>query len=249
MSRPRLHDALALLYESKNESTLQECLMHSQYLSFMNLHGFQIPLKEFVPAFTHTSFSHEYPTPHQELLEFLGDSVLQLIMTDELFRLFPQEKEGRLSKLRSAIVNEKSLARLGLALKINELILVGKGEFKKTLFLQEAVLADTLEALLGQVYRHQGFEFTQKLFLNWLKAFTPEVLSMDYLDDFDAKSKIQEWALARYKKLPRYTSEPVGEGFEIKLWINDEMLAQGMFTSRKNGEKELARDVFKKGLI
>lgn len=199
--------------------------------------------------FTHTSFSHEYRARHQEQLEFLGDSVLQLILTEELYRRYPQEKEGKLSKLRSSLVNEMVLSKIAGYLKLNELILVGKGEFKKALHEQDMVLADTFEALLGQVYQHQGFEFTKNLTLGWINTVIPRAFDFEGLSDFDAKSKLQERSLAKFKKLPRYQSTPKGEKFEVELWINEELLARGVFSSKKIGEKELASDVLKKGLI
>lgn len=248
MSR-HLHQQLNELYVSKDSALLIQTLLHEDFQNFMNKHSLKMPLKELSQAFTHTSFSHEFNVPHQEQLEFLGDSVLQLILTDELYRRFPEEKEGKLSKLRSAIVNEKVLATIAQGLGLNELIIVGKGEYKKGLFEQATVLADTFEALLAQVYRHLGLDFTKSLFLTWLNQFVPTAFDASFLDDFDAKSKLQEKVLARYKKLPRYTAEQKGEEFEITLWINDEISAQGVFPSKKIGERELASDVLKKGNI
>lgn len=249
MSQPRLHQKLFDLFENKESSLLKECLTHPDYQEFMKKFGIDVPLEELAQAFTHTSFSHEFEVPHQEQLEFLGDSVLQLILTEELYRLYPQEKEGRLSKLRSAIVNEKSLATIAIKLNLSELILVGKGEFTKGLYQQEMVMADTFEALLGQIYRHHGLDFTKKLFLNWLSSALPKALSWDFLLDFDAKSTLQERSLAKYKKLPHYTAEPEGDKFQVKLWINEEMMASGVFSSKKSGEKELAQEVLKKKII
>jgi ribonuclease-3 len=175
--------------------------------------------------------------------------VLQLIVTEELYKRYPQENEGKLSKLRSSIVNEKTLSLIAHGLNLGGLIIVGKGEFKKNLVLGDSVLADTLEALLGQVYRQQGFDFTKKLCLEWLEKFAPGALEKDFLAEFDSKSKLQELSLSLYKKLPKYVSEAHGDQFEVKLLINDELLATGLFPSKKNGEKELAQNVLKKGLI
>jgi ribonuclease III len=249
MSQTRLHTLLQQLFLQKDRALLEQCLNHSDFLEFMQIHGLKLPMAEVVQVFTHTSFSHEYEVPHHEQLEFLGDAVLQLIMTEELYRRNPLEKEGRLSKLRSALVNEETLSILARSLQLNELILVGKGEFKKELFEQPAVLADALEALLGQIYRHQGFEFTRNLFLRWLDKFFPQAFARDFLDQFDAKSKVQEKALALHKKLPVYVSETQGDGFQVQLVIDDKVMAQGFFSSKKNGEKALAQEVLKKKLI
>jgi ribonuclease III len=249
MSRPRLHQILNDLFDSKDVALIAHLYNHDDFSEFNTKHALKIPSIELAQAFTHTSFSHEYNVPHQEQLEFLGDSVLQLILTDEIFKRFPLEKEGHLSKLRSAIVNEKSLAAISLGLGLDHLIIVGKGEYKKKLFEQAPVLADTFEALLAQIYRFHGLEFTRSLFIKWLSEFIPTAFDSNFLDSFDAKSKLQEKVLGKYKKLPRYTSENVGDEFEITLWINDIAEARGKFSSKKIGEKELAQQVLKKGNI
>jgi ribonuclease III len=245
MSRPRLHDSLVNLFESRNHSLLQNCIQHDAYAEFLRLHELQIPLESLVIAFTHTSFSHEYQVPHQELLEFLGDAILQLIVTDEICRLYPEEKEGQLSKLRSSVVNEKTLARLAQALKLNELLLVGKGEYKKALQEQETVLADTMEALLCLIYRHQGYEVARSKLLAWFHQHLAEVFDIKVLLDFDAKSKLQEATLAKYKTLPRYSADSTNEGFLVKVWINEKVMAEGIYSSKKIGERELAQKILK----
>ena len=247
MSRPRLHSIIELVFD--NKELVSSVLNHEDFVQFNNKYSLNLSSTELSLAFTHKSFSHEFSVPHQEQLEFLGDAVLQLILTDELFRRFPEYKEGQLSKLRSALVNEKSLSTLARGLDIGSLLIVGKGEFKKKLFEQDVVLADTFEALLAQIYRIHGLKFTSDLFLSWLSDFIPEAFTEHFLDQFDAKSKLQEKVLAKYKQLPKYTSSPVGDEFEITVWINDIASAKGVFSSKKTGEKELAQDVLKKGII
>lgn len=247
MSRPRLHQFLEGVFESKDSYDL--LLHHEDFQSFGHTHSLKIPVKEIAHAFTHKSFSHEFGVRHQEQLEFLGDAVLQLILTDELYSRFPEYKEGQLSKLRSAIVNEKSLSTMARGLSLGDLLIVGKGEFRKKLFEQDAVLADTFEALLAQIYRHHGLEFTRGLFLVWLNKYIPAAFEENFLEHFDAKSKLQERVLAKYKKLPKYTSVESGDEFEITLWINDVDVAKGVYPSKKLGEKELAHLVLQKGLI
>jgi ribonuclease-3 len=249
MSRPRLHQLLTQVFDSKEPALIAQLYNHAEFSDFIEKHGLKIPSKELAQAFTHTSFSHEFNVPHQEQLEFLGDAVLQFILTDELFKVFPEAKEGRLSKLRSAIVNEKSLAILAHGLDLSPLIIVGKGEFGKQLFTKDLVLADTFEAMLAQIYRFHGLEFTRTLYLKWLKEFIPTAFDENFLDQFDAKSKLQEKVLAKYKKLPRYSSVERGSQFEVTLWVNEVALAKGVFPSKKLGEKELAEDVLKNGII
>jgi ribonuclease III len=249
MSRPRLHDDLNQLYQERQQARLEQCLTHPDFELFKTVHQLELPLAALVQVFTHTSFTHEYQAPHQEQLEFLGDAVLQLLLTEELYRRFPEEKEGQLSKLRSALVNEENLARIAGELDLGSLLLVGKGEFKKQLFTQAPVLADTFEALLAQIYLHQGLEFTRSKLLGWLQQFVPTAFAADFLVGFDAKSRLQELSLARFKQLPRYEAHPAGDGFEVKLWVNEELLAQGVFPSKKTGEKQLAQTVINQKLI
>lgn len=250
MSQLRLHEAIQKLYLDRTPENILGCVNNKDFQSFQESHGLKIPLNELVHAFTHTSFTHEYGLPHQEILEFLGDSVLQLILTEELFKLFSNETEGRLSKLRSSIVNETSLSRIAQGLKLGDMILVGKGEFKKNLPEQNAVLADTFEALLAQIYRFHGLKFTSTLFLKWLEAYLPDALNFASLEDSDPKSKLQEKSLAKFKKLPRYVSTEASVGaFKVELWVDEKLLAQGEFPSKKNGERELALSVIKQGLI
>lgn len=249
MSQAYLHDALLELFESKNSAQLNNLFQHADFEVFITKHELPLPLNQAVVAFIHASFSHEFQVANQEIAEFLGDAVLQLIISAELLKQFPDEKEGKLSKLRSYLVNEKSLATLALGLGLDRLILVGKGEFSKKLYTQEVVLADTLEALIGQLYRHAGYEQTEKIVLGWFHAHLPESFNLSALTEFDAKSKLQEATLAKYKKLPRYSAEAEGTNFKVQLWVNEKLMAEGLYSSKKNGEKELAQKVLKENLF
>ncbi len=243
MSQPRLHEQLISLFSERSSRDLKACLEHPDFTAFMREHDLQLPLEELVLAFTHTSFSHEYEVPHQELSEFFGDAVVQLIITAELMKRYPAEKEGRLSKLRSSIVNEKTLAQVASHIKLQEFILVGKGEFKKELYLQDTVLSDTFEALMAKIFKFHGLEFASAKLLTWLTNSAPEAFNLDKLDNFDSKSKLQEATLAKYKTLPRYSADILQEGFLVKLWVNDSLITEGVFPSKKTGERELARKV------
>lgn len=243
MSHTCLHDQLAVLFAERNSQNLKACLQHPDFQSFLSLHSISVSPQELGLAFTHTSFAHEYEVPHQELSEFFGDAVVQFIVTAELMKLYPHEKEGVLSKLRSFIVNEKTLSTVAKFLHLEDLILVGRGEFTKELHKQDTVLADTLEAIMAKIYNHHGMEIASARFLSWLEAACPEAFKLQNLESYDAKSKLQEATLAKYKTLPRYSADTLSEGFLVKLWVNDEMIAEGTFNSKKNGERELARQV------
>ncbi len=243
MSQTRLHQQLQELFSERNSQNLAACLSHPDFASFLEKHLLNLPADDLVLTLTHTSFAHEYQVPHQELSEFFGDAVVQLIVTAELMKLYPDEKEGRLSRLRSFIVNEKTLSQVASYLELEKLLLVGKGEFKKELHLQETVLADSIEALMSAVFNHMGLEAASVIFLKWLREASPEVFQMENLENYDAKSKLQEATLAKYKTLPRYSADNLSEGFLVKVWVNEGVVAEGVFSSKKIGERELARQV------
>jgi ribonuclease-3 len=241
MSRTCLHELLLQLFSERNSQNLNACLEHIDYKSFLTLHSLTVPQEDLVLAFTHSSFAHEYEVPHQELSEFFGDAVVQLIVTAELMKLYPNENEGTLSKLRSSIVNEQTLAKVATHLKLQDLILVGRGEYKKELHLQDAVISDTLEALVAKVYAHHGMAMASERLLTWLSQSVPEAFKINNLENYDAKSKLQQATLAKYKTLPRYSADTLSEGFLVKLWVNDGLISEGVYNSKKIGERELAR--------
>lgn len=245
-----VHAILAQLFERRNPELLKATLEHQDYINFLALHGLKkLQPAPLVVAFTHTSFSHEYEVRHQELAEFLGDSVLQLIVTEELFKRYPEEEEGKLSKLRSSIVNGKSLAKLARGLNLEKLILVGKGEYKKELHMQESTLADTTEALICQIYRFEGYDTSRSLVLKWIEQYAPDFFELGNLDGFDSKSKLQEATLAKFKTLPKYTSEDRPGGFLVNLWVNERIIAHGVYPSKKTGERDLASKALKENLF
>lgn len=250
MSPTSVHTQLVELFHERNPETLKRVLFHSDFESFLKIHEFRkLSVGSLVVALTHTSFSNEYEVRHQELAEFLGDSVLQLIVTDELMRRYPHEAEGTLSKLRSSIVNEKVLAGLGKSLGLQNLLLVGKGEFKKELFLQDAALADSVEALICQIYRFEGFDKARDFVLKCLTQTDGKVFDLESLIAFDSKSKLQEATLAKYKTLPKYQSSEESGGFKVELWINEKLMLEGTYPSKKKGERELAERALKERLI
>lgn len=249
MSQKRLHEQLIQLFAERSSHDLLACLEHQDFSAFLEKHSLSVPHYDIALVFTHSSFAHEYEVAHQELSEFFGDAVVQLIVTAELMRIYPTEKEGRLSKLRSSIVNETTLAKVAKKLRLQDLILVGKGEYKKELHLQDTVLSDTLEAIMAKVFKHMGLDAASKIFLGWLLQAVPEAFNIENLESFDAKSKLQEATLAKYKTLPRYSADTLTEGFLVKVWVNEEVVAEGIFSSKKIGERELARKVLDNKVI
>lgn len=209
------------------------------------------------PAFIHSSFSNEQGKekfPSNEKLEFIGDSVLNLIVAKMLFELLPNTNEGHLAKLRGALVSEDELYRLGLAIKVEQYIFLGRGEllsFKRGEF-AKAIIADCFEAILGQIYLHNGLEAAMKFFNQSLQAFKDQHLGLDFFDErrlyyFDPKSQLQE-RLNKLKKIsPDYRSIEISLGqFRVELWVQDELISVKTGQSKKVLEKELAKEYLEK---
>lgn len=246
MSRPHIHESLTRLFESKDRTLINSLLTHPDFESFAFRIGATTSKALISRAFIHSSFSHEFNIKDQEVLEFLGDAVLQLVITEKLVSLYPNLPEGKLSKMRSFLVNEESLSKLAKFLEIENYILLGKGEFAKKTFKQDAVLADTFEALLAVLYKNEGFDFCREFILKLFLATNADAFGIENLESFDAKSKLQEYCLKNYKKLPVYKSTQKGEEFLVELFINDEFINSRVFRSKKLGEKTLAQLYLKK---
>lgn len=241
MSRPRIHDSLMNLIESKDRTLIESLLTHPDYEKLSHQLESTISASELSRAFIHSSFSHEFQIKDQEVLEFLGDAVLQLVVTQKLVTLYPNLPEGKLSKMRSFLVNEASLSKLAKFLNLSNYILLGKGEFAKKTHEQDAVLADTFEALLAVMFKSHGLDFCRDFILKLILATNPAAFEIENLESFDAKSKLQEYSLKNFKKLPVYKASSSGENFLVELFINDEFISSGIFRSKKIGEKALAQ--------
>lgn len=127
-------------------------------------------------AITHRSFSYENGgIPTNERLEFLGDSVLGIVVTDELYRKNPDAQEGQLAKLRAAVVNAKALADVARTLGLGEFLLLGKGEEATGGRDKSSILADAVEALLGAIYVEHGIEKSSEVILQLLHQFWLQV--------------------------------------------------------------------------
>lgn len=206
----------------------------------------------FVTALTHRSFVHEnpsHPTETYQRLEFLGDSVLSLIVTEELFRSLTTFSEGQLSKLRSAIVNEETLAQLARRLELDSFMFVGKGE-AANLHTKDSVMADALESLLGAIYLDQGFEVVKKMFHHWISDLN--LFDGTKLSEFDAKSRLQEYCMKQWQELPAYEFEEkrmgTGVSFRVTLKVHGRELLCSQNVSKKKAELWLAQTCLQQNL-
>jgi ribonuclease III len=206
-------------------------------------------------ALTHKSFAHEIrlDLTHNEKLEFLGDSVLQLVISEELFRRYETLSEGDLSKLRSAIVNENTLADLGRYFKIDDLILVGKGEFKNLGHRKDSVVANAFEAIIAAIYLDSDFQTVATVLLKLIQDYenkVEKILHPSLLEEFDAKSRLQELVMAKFKTHPKYVSQNLGgDMFKVELMVNDQSIDSIEHYSKKKAMQLIAKKVLDKKLL
>ena len=149
-----------------------------------------------IKSLTHKSYNNK---DNNEKMEFLGDRVLGLIIAKKLLEIYPEEKEGVLDKKFASLVNKKTCLDIALNLELQKYILVFKSKNKKTL-IEDKVIADSCEALIGAIYLDKGYLTTEKIILNlWKKKIDNSVITL-----IDAKTKLQELSLKKFKKLPIY---------------------------------------------
>ncbi len=192
-------------------------------------------------ALTHRS----YGSPHNERLEFLGDSLLNCIVAAALFQRFPGHREGELSRLRASLVRQESLFRIAETLSLGEHLRLGEGEMKSGGFRRPSILADALEAIFGAIYLDGGFPAVQsvidKLYRELLDGIDPANVGKD------PKTALQETLQARRIDLPLYRLvETRGEAhdqcFEIECMIDALAIrCRGLGSSRRAAEQEAAR--------
>nr|WP_244156292.1 ribonuclease III [Desulfonatronospira thiodismutans] len=157
-----------------------------------------------VRALTHSSYANERHMEHNERLEFLGDAVLELCISNVLFFRFPRAPEGHLTRLRAALVSEPTLARLARSLTLGDYIFLGRGEELQGGRDRDSVLADTLEAILGAVYLDSGYDGAFECIAALFEDFIPDrVEALPVSKDF--KSRLQEKTQGLFRARPVYT--------------------------------------------
>ena len=200
-------------------------------------------------ALTHRSFAYESGgIPTNERLEFLGDSVLGLVVTQELYEQLPDMDESRLSPLRSGVVNTKALAQIARDLKLGAHLRIGKGEETSGGREKNSILADALEATIGAIYLQHGFEATSKIILKW---FRPVIASAKEQGmGIDGKTALQELTAARGLGLPEYVVTETGpdhdKSFTANALVGGEVIATGEGKSKRDAEQSAARSAYLK---
>lgn len=204
-----------------------------------------------IQAFCHRSYLNEhpdFPLTHNERLEFLGDAVLELVVTEYLYENYPEKSEGELTNWRAALVNAKMLAEIAQALGFNDFLLLSKGEAKETGKARMYILANTFEALIGAIYLDQGYKISQNFIEKNLIIKLPVIIEKGLFKD--SKSRFQEEAQERLGITPSYkVLEEFGpdhaKHFVVGVFLKDELIARGEGSSKQEAELEAAKNALK----
>ncbi len=199
-------------------------------------------------AFVHRSYLNEnndFGIEHNERLEFLGDAVLELIVTEELFRRYPDKSEGELTAIRAAMVNTMSISNAANNLGVNDYLLLSKGESKDTGKAREYILANTYEALIGAIYLDRGFDAAEKFIEDSLFTKIEEIVSKKLWRD--SKSLVQEKAQESLGVTPKYevleeTGPDHDKNFTIGIFFGSSLVGKGTGKSKQEAEQIAARN-------
>jgi ribonuclease-3 len=197
-------------------------------------------------AFIHRSYINENPRSgleHNERLEFLGDAVIELVVTDYLYRNYPTQNEGDLTAYRSALVNAVIMGEVAASLNMNEYLLLSKGEQKDTGRARQTILANTYESFVGSLYLDQGYTACDAFVTTSLLSRLEDIIKTKSWKD--AKSQIQEEAQERLGVTPSYkVIAEVGpdhdKHFTIGVFFGDKKIAEGKGRSKQEGEQKAA---------
>lgn len=203
-------------------------------------------------AFIHRSFINENPRSgfeHNERLEFLGDSVLELVVTEYLYEKYPHQNEGDLTAYRSALVNAITLGEVADNLMFNDMLKLSKGEAKDVSRARSSILADAYEAFVGALYLDQGYEVAKDFITKTVLVKTEDIIRKGLYKD--AKSYVQEKSQELYGITPSY-SVVNEEGpdhdklFKVGIYFGEDLIAEGEGKSKQEAETVAARAALEK---
>ena len=198
-------------------------------------------------ALTHPSFGGDHHVPHYQRLEFLGDAVLELAVSRYLYFELPEVDEGKLTRIRAALVREESLNRAARRIGLGEFIRLSVGEERSGGREKPSILSDVMEAVLAAVYLDAGFDEAVRIIGMVLgEELRPEVLK----DHLDAKSRLQE-LMQRDGRMPSYDylsmeGPPHAPVFSYRVMDGEQELGRGSGTSKQNAQQAAARDALKR---
>jgi ribonuclease-3 len=194
-------------------------------------------------ALTHSSYANETSVESNERLEFLGDAVLGFVVARVLYDRYPDAAEGKLSKMRSAIVSRMNFAHYAQELKIDKQLLLGKGEENTGGSLRQSNLAGAFESVIGAIYIDGGYRKVNSIITKLLK----NCLSGDQEIFKDYKTKLQEVAQRKFRKVPKYKvvleeGPPHDKFFHIEIKLGRKCLGKGVGRNKKQAEQEAAKE-------
>ncbi|MFA5751297.1 MAG: ribonuclease III [Candidatus Paceibacterota bacterium] len=202
-------------------------------------------------AFIHRSYINENPhsnLSHNERLEFLGDAVLELVVTDFLYKKYSHYTEGELTAVRSALVNTLIISDMASNLGMNDYLLLSKGESKDKGKARQYILANTFEAYIGAVYLDQGYKKAEEFITNFLLPNTEEIVSKKLWRD--PKSQIQEKSQEKIGVTPSYkmlseSGPDHDKHFTVGIFFGNELIAEGKGKSKQEAEQKAAESALK----
>lgn len=204
-----------------------------------------------IQAFCHRSYLNENPKfylTHNERLEFLGDAVLELVVTEYLYEKYPQKPEGELTNWRAALVNAKMLSEMAKSLDFNSFLLLSKGEAKELGKARQYILANTFESFIGALYLDQNYDIVKPFILTHLLKELPYIIESGIFRD--TKSRFQEEAQERVGVTPSYNvleewGPDHAKHFVIGVYVKDELVAKGDGSSKQEAELEASKNALK----
>jgi len=199
-------------------------------------------------AFVHRSYLNENPDFHlfhNERLEFLGDAVLELVVTEHLYNKYPDKPEGELTTWRAALVNAKMLSSIAKEIDFNDLLLLSKGESRETGKARDYILANTMESFIGALYLDRGLKIAAKFITTYILGKLPHILESKLFED--AKSRFQEIAQEKRGITPSYTvlsewGPDHAKHFRMGVFLGKELVAEGEGFSKQEAEQDAARN-------
>ncbi|MFD0865709.1 ribonuclease III [Tessaracoccus lubricantis] len=205
--------------------------------------GVEVDAQLFELSFTHRSYAYENSLASNERLEFLGDAVLQIVVTEHIVRSYPELAEGHLAKLRASVVSSVPLADLARSLGIGTHLRLGKGEIATKGYDKTSILADTMEAVIGAIHLSQGPEASARFIHH---NFDPLIAASAESGDYaDYKTVLQELTAANGWGLPRYAVTGTGPDhqrtFTAVVHVQERPMGEGTAPSKKRAEQIAAR--------
>jgi len=218
----------SLKYSFKNSDFLHQSLVHRSYLNE----------------------NPDFKLGHNERLEFLGDAVLEIVVTEYLYHAYPQKTEGELTDWRASLVNAKLLSQIAYGLGLEDFLFMSRGEAKdKNTKARDIILANAIEAVIGAIYLDGGLKAAKDFIVDNVLNLLPEIIKLGLYQD--PKSSFQEKAQEIYGITPRYeviteSGPDHDKNFEIGLYLEDELISTGVGTSKHEAQVDAAAKGLKK---